>query len=211
VIVNVVERFRNAFPQAFLQQVSYGVSEGYHLAALDSEHLFSYAEERANVLPGIRRGRIEQMLHTVTVSFPALTESPVKTGFWFHREIRGGEFVFTQCGSSDPDSPLRSANYKEALAGGNIYLSLFPDLNVGQPDPDQARLFAVLLHGWVAGNRSRVDHAMIKFPKEKLEDGFYDGHIDLMAEFPEAFGYSVDDEVIEDLPPELNDQDQTGT
>lgn len=209
--MDVVERFRNAFPQAFLQQVSYGVREGYHLAALDCEHLFLYAEERANALPSIRRARIEQMLRTVTASFSELIELPIKTGFWFHREIRAGEFVFTQCGSSDPESPLRSANYKEALAGGNIYLSLFPDFEIGQPDPDQAKLYAVLLHGWVAGNRSRVDHAMIKFPKENLEDGFYDGHIDLMAEFPEAFGYSAADEVIDDVSPELNDQDQTGT
>ncbi len=209
--VNVVEKCRDAFPWEFFRHISYGLAEGYHLAVLDSEHLFSYAEERANVLPILRRERIEQMLHDKAAGFPGLLELAVQTGFWFHREIKAGEFVFTQCGSADPESPLRAANYKEALANGNRQLSLFHDLDIGQPDPSQPKLYAVLLHGWVAGNRSRVGHAMIRFPKENLEDGFYDGCIDLMAEFPQAFGYSVDDEVIDDLPPELNDQDQTGT
>jgi hypothetical protein len=152
------------------------------------------------------------MIRDVAGGYPEkITENVERGNFWFHTELLIGRIRLTQYASADPELlVMRPAIHRTELAKLNQQQLPFADLQTFNV-PDRGDVYAVLIHGRDPAAFGRVGSALIRFPKPKIEDGFYDDKVDLMEDFPEIFAetHASAEEVIADTAiPELRLVDQ---
>jgi|GEM_PF-5390868 len=197
--MTIEQAFRDDFPPAMLQELADGVRHVIVRTEAGLAELLHNDDEKRNLRPWLRRALMEQTLRGVAELHPEVANAESRldeSGFWFHVHLNIGRFIITQHALADDEVALRPAGYKEQAAAAN-QLFLFDDVNdIDIPD-DTTPLYAVLVYGRCPDNS--LAFAKIKFPKPNVANGFLQGEIDLIAQFPTFIGTALTTAPVEEI------------
>jgi len=193
----LVQLFWRAFPRAFLADVLWLLHESYAKAAYQA-YCDHAAPEAENVLPFLRRARIEEHLRIIAKKFSLKAEARRGTASWWnHTLIESGNVSFTQLAAQSPDEIVRWSYERDQYCADNRQQLLFDKrLKVSRKS-----LYAILVHGREGKDRAKLGFAMIRFPLPKVA-GYYESRIDLLKEFPDIAEKFEGKSSMEPAPPE---------
>lgn len=187
-----IEVFRSDVPEPYLRSLTAAVIQSYQRADELCNATFSCPIVRSNSYPFVRRGLIEDSLLAIAAEprFEGVVgvRQAASGSFWNHVETTIRRVVITQNSAADAECHLRPAVYKSDLAKATQLLLWDEE----REEAGFGSIFSHLSHGKNGGADGRPGFVVIRFPKANLNE-FYDGTIDLLAEFPEL--------LLPELPP----------
>lgn len=222
-----IELVRSAIPDSYLYYLAESVSHAYQKASRHCRCEFPTKEIQGNTIWANRRSYIEESLLILPAAVDEIaTVEHIKNGAWWHAEVTISEILIAQATAAGPDANIRPSLRKQYLMEQTVKQRfLFEDdirnENVVIPR-SQARLFAALVHGPTRRDPGIPQFVNLRIPRLSESgtiDGYYNGAIDLMAEYPEAFDgrgrestQQIGTETIADQAfPELLDEEGFGT
>lgn len=169
------------FPPAFWRRFIPGLYLAYRTSWERAHADYERTQERANVIPVTRRGKVEEALRGAADLVPGVTPNDVKAGSWNHIEAEGGGVVLTQNRVPYPCAVVPEANYRATLAESN-QLTLWPTSK-----PDGTKLFAVALHSGYEGENA----------EDRARHGYLPGSLYVAFPHPDLLSYVHDVNILE--------------
>jgi hypothetical protein len=193
----LIQAFDSSVPMGFQYETVRHFNETYKQAARSCRSQFG-KHETHDLLPHLRRAMVERDWRALTNDYSGMTAKvyPNHRLNCFHAELRSGLVVLTESAVDSPDHMVRYAEFRQTRAR-DCQLSLFLDMGMPSPDPD-ALLYAILLHGPMAQDPSRMAFIKVAFPSPTLDK--YLASIDLFKRFPDLVEpvSAIQTEIIDD-------------
>lgn len=202
-----IEGVRRDYSRPYLRGLSVGLARAYRQSSEASAGMYADLNVRSNTAPWIRRGFVEEMLLRSANGHDGIVATQVHSGyFWYHTEVRAGNCILTQALQYDPAAPLRRAAFRDELSNQQT-LSFSDDEVI-----DESQICAILLHHRLEIDSARVGYAVIRCARRGM-NGWFDGGINLIHDFPDVFGLPGrgTEEIDEGPFPDLLDEEGTGS
>jgi hypothetical protein len=196
--VDPVPIFKSCVPRRFLEDTVKNLFNAFEVANEECGQKFD-AEERHDVLPIYRRGKVEQGLRQVALRHKRHVRAVAETnsrGTSFHTEVTAGAVILTAHQVDGPNELVRRAVFRETLARQQ---NLFEDWDTVPDSP----LYAVLLYGPNPRMVGIPGFAHIQFPAAEFR-AYMGRGIDLFVTFPKIVSLYMPQ-----LRPQSGDQSQT--
>lgn len=161
------------------------------------EHVFSNfcAAQARDLLPHVRRAKVDELLWAVAKRFECLKTSVCLNDArnCRHVRVRADSIVLTANAVNGPSEMVRRALFRDTLAESNQFL-LFPEMD-DRPRGDAC--FAMILHGPLDLDWPRVEFVYLAFPANDSRS--YLKRINLASYCKVDLHASVREETIEDI------------
>jgi hypothetical protein len=138
--------------------------------------------EAHDLYPIVRRAMLERNLRARLSRYRETTSSTPELnaiGNCYHTELRSGRIILTVSAVETPGVVVRDAEFRKTLSQ-NPQAEMF---NQPEPPPEDACLYAILLHGPLGGGMlSSPGFIQVAFPDQYCES--YVDRFNLLEEFP---------------------------